>query len=118
MQHDHPAEPLGLIARLRSEAYRIAEYGLQRDHSMAADELERLLHKCRDAAALADVRLSEENDDLIEQNKVLLAALEEIDWLVEGEVDINGNGGPNTAMKVRTVARAGLYANADSRREQ
>lgn len=73
------SEPLGLIARLRSEAYRIAEYGLQRDHSMAADELERLLHKCRDAAALADVRLSEENDALIEQNKELLAALEKAD---------------------------------------
>lgn len=29
-------EPIGLIKRLRSEAYRIAEYGLQRDHSMAA----------------------------------------------------------------------------------
>lgn len=70
LQHDHPSEPIGLIARLRSEAYRIAEYGLQRDHTMAADELERLCRKFS-AGADADVRLSEENDALIEENKVL-----------------------------------------------
>lgn len=68
-------EPIGLIKRLRSEAYRIAEYGLQRDHSMAADELERLIAALADFHALsqenkrlkadANVALSEENDALI-----------------------------------------------------
>jgi hypothetical protein len=38
----------------------------------------------------------------------LLAALREIEWIFDGQEDINNNGGPNDAMKALTVARAAI----------
>jgi hypothetical protein len=38
----------------------------------------------------------------------MLAALQEVEWIFDGEEDITNNGGPNNAMKALQVVRAAL----------
>jgi hypothetical protein len=38
----------------------------------------------------------------------MLAALQEVEWIFDGEEDITNNGGPNNAMKALAVVRAAI----------
>jgi hypothetical protein len=38
----------------------------------------------------------------------MLAALKEIEWMFDGQEDINNNGGPNDAMKALAAARRAI----------
>lgn len=56
-------------------------------------DLETALDKLVDGA----LRVKKERD-------LLLIALKEIEWHCEGREDIDNNGGPNLAMRVRRIA--------------
>jgi hypothetical protein len=48
------------------------------------------------------------NARLIAAAPDLLAALKEIEWMFDGQEDINNNGGPNDAMKALAVVRSAI----------
>jgi len=88
----------------------VAEYQLWNAQDHIADlkrelasKVERV--KCADALVQSLTLAGEQKDATI---ATLRAALEEIREIVDGEVDINNNGGPNTAMKVLTEAQKAL----------
>jgi hypothetical protein len=50
----------------------------------------------------------QDNARLIAAAPDMLAALQEVEWIFDGEEDITNNGGPNNAMKALQVVRAAL----------
>jgi hypothetical protein len=57
---------------------------------------------------LAGSANAEANARLIAAAPDMLAALQEVEWIFDGEEDITNNGGPNNAMKALQVVRAAL----------